>query len=157
MQILIAIRSYLTPVRRLISQKTRNQYWWRYGEKGTLVNCWWECKLVQPIMPPLVGAWVKKLWRTHTHTHTGFPCGTSSQEPTCQCRRCKGRGFDPQVGNIPWRRKWLPTPVFLPAESHGQRSLVDYSPWGCKQSYTTDFTRLHSSLLFWTSKIKLRW
>jgi len=36
--------------------------------------------------------------------------------------------FNPQFGKIPWRRKWLPTPVFLPGESHGQRSLVGYSP-----------------------------
>ena len=39
---------------------------------------------------------------------------------------------------IPWRRKWQPTPVFLPGKSHGQRSLVGYSPWGCKESYTTE-------------------
>ena len=37
------------------------------------------------------------------------------------------RGFDPWVGKIPWRREWLPTPVFLPGEFHGQRSLVGYS------------------------------
>ena len=36
-------------------------------------------------------------------------------------------GFDPWVGKIPWRRLWQPTPVFLPGESHGQRSLMDYS------------------------------
>ena len=41
--------------------------------------------------------------------------------------------IDPQAGKIPWRRKWQPTPVFLPAESHGQRSLVGYSLWGCKR------------------------
>ena len=34
----------------------------------------------------------------------------------------------PLVGKIPWRRKWQPTPVFLPGKSHGQRSLVGYSP-----------------------------
>ena len=38
------------------------------------------------------------------------------------------------VGKIPWRRAWQPTPVFLLGESHGQRSLVGYSPWGCKES-----------------------
>ena len=38
---------------------------------------------------------------------------------------------------IPWRREWLSTPVFLPGESPGQRSLVGYSPWGCKESDTT--------------------
>jgi len=36
-------------------------------------------------------------------------------------------------GKIPWRRAWQPTPVFLPGESHGQRSLVGYSPWGGKR------------------------
>ena len=38
--------------------------------------------------------------------------------------------FDSWVRKILWRRKWLPSPVFLPAESHGQRSLAVYSPWG---------------------------
>ena len=42
--------------------------------------------------------------------------------------------FDLWVGKIPWRRAWQPTPVFLPGESHGQRSLVGYSPWGHKES-----------------------
>ena len=37
--------------------------------------------------------------------------------------------FDPSVGKIPWGRKWVPTPVFLPGESHGQKSLMGYSPW----------------------------
>ena len=41
--------------------------------------------------------------------------------------------FDPWVGKIPWRRAWQPTPVFLPGETHGQRSLVGYSPWGHKE------------------------
>jgi len=39
-----------------------------------------------------------------------------------------GLGFDPWVGELPWRREWQPTPVFSPGESHGQRSLVGYSP-----------------------------
>ena len=42
--------------------------------------------------------------------------------------------FDSWVGKIPWRRKWQPTPIFLPGESHGQRSLADYSPWHRKES-----------------------
>ena len=45
------------------------------------------------------------------------------------------------VRKIPWRRKWQPTPVFLPGESHGRRSLVGYSPRGRKESDTTE--RLH--------------
>ena len=54
-----------------------------------------------------------------------------------QCRR---PGFNPWVGKILWRREWLPSPVFLPGESHGQRSLTGYSPWGCKESDTTEAT-----------------
>ena len=42
-------------------------------------------------------------------------------------------GLIPGSGRFPWRRKWQPTPVFLPGESHGQRSLTGYSPWGCKE------------------------
>ena len=58
----------------------------------------------------------------------GIPVGTSGKELTCQHRRHKRCRFDPWVGKIPWRRAWQPTPVFLAAESHGQRNLVDYSP-----------------------------
>ena len=47
------------------------------------------------------------------------------------------------VGKIPWRREWLPTPVFLPGEFHGQQSLMGYSPWGCKESDTTEQLTLH--------------
>ena len=53
----------------------------------------------------------------------GFP-GGAKEEPACQCRGHKRWGFDSWVGKIPWRRAWQPMPVFLPGESHGQRSLV---------------------------------
>ena len=43
-------------------------------------------------------------------------------------------GFNPWIKKIPWRRKWQPTPVFLPGEFHGQRSLAGYSPWGHKRA-----------------------
>ena len=49
------------------------------------------------------------------------------KEPVCQCRRHKRRAFNPRVGKIPCRRAWQPTPVFVPGESHGQRSLAGYS------------------------------
>jgi len=52
-----------------------------------------------------------------------------------QCRRHR---FNPWIGKIPQRRKWQPIPVFLPENSHGQRSLAGYSPWGCKESDTTE-------------------
>ena len=51
------------------------------------------------------------------------------KELVSQGRRCKRHRFDPWVRMIPWRRKWQPTPVFLPGEFHAQRSLAGYSPW----------------------------
>ena len=63
----------------------------------------------------------------------GFPDGANGKELSCQCRRCKRCEFDLWVGKIPWRRAWQPTPVFLPGESHKQRSLVGYRPWGHKE------------------------
>ena len=46
--------------------------------------------------------------------------------------------FNPWVGKVPWRRKWQPTSVLLSGKSHGQRSLVGSSPWGCKEPDTTE-------------------
>ena len=59
-----------------------------------------------------------------------LPRWLGSKEPACQCRR---HGFDSWVGKMPWRREWLPTPVFLPEDSHGQRSLAGYSLGGSKR------------------------
>ena len=63
-----------------------------------------------------------------------------AQMVKCQPTRteCRTPGFNPWVGKISWRRKWQPTPVFLPGKSHGQKSLVGYSPWGRKESDTTE-------------------
>ena len=67
-----------------------------------------------------------------------FSGGTSVKESTCQYRGCKRCSFDPWVGKIPWRKKRQPTLVFMPGESHRQRSLVGYSPWGCKELGMTE-------------------
>ena len=76
----------------------------------------------------------------------GFPGGTSGREHTCQCRKHERCGFAPWVRKIPWRRAWQPTPVFLPGEFHGQRSLVGYSPWGRKESDRTEALSTHMHL-----------
>ena len=62
-------------------------------------------------------------------------------------------GLTPWVGKIPWRRKWQPTPVLLPGESHGGRSLVGCSPWGHKQWDTTE--RLHFHFLSFSEGIEI--
>ena len=70
-----------------------------------------------------------------SNTNAWLPCWLSGKEFCCQCRR---HGFNPWVGKILWRREWQPTPVFLPGESHEQRSLVGYSPKGHKETRLND-------------------
>ena len=60
----------------------------------------------------------------------GLPWWLSGKESACQCRKLR---FDSWFRKIPWRRKWQPTPVFLPGKSHGQKGLESYSPWGHKR------------------------
>ena len=62
------------------------------------------------------------------HGLLGFPGGSAVKNPPV--RRCS---FNPWVRKIHWRRKWQPTPVFLPGRSHGQRSPAGYSPWDHKE------------------------
>ena len=69
--------------------------------------------------------------------------GAIGKEPTCQCRRRKRCGFDPWVGKILWRRAWQPTPVFLPGESHGQRSLAGWSMGSQDWTHISEFARTH--------------
>ena len=68
-------------------------------------------------------------------SYSEFLCYKDGKTICLQCRRC---GFNPWVGKILWRKKYLSTLVFLPGEFHGQRSPVGYSPWGCKVSDTTE-------------------
>ena len=76
----------------------------------------------------------------------GLPRWLSGKESVCQCRRCKRGRFSPWVGNIPWSKKWLPTPVFLPGKFHGQTSLAGYRPWDHKELDATEHTPIHTHL-----------
>ena len=87
--------------------------------------------------------WGRKDWDTE---HLNSKVALVSKEPACQRRRRKRHGFNPWVRKICWRRAWQPTPVLLPGEPLGQRSLVGYSPWGHKESDTTEVTE-HSTAL----------
>ena len=64
----------------------------------------------------------------------------SDKESNCQCRRHKRFGFDPWVEKIPWRRAQRPTPVLLPGEPHGKKSLAGYSSWDDKELDKTEVT-----------------
>ena len=84
--------------------------------------------------------------------HHGHPRWLSCKESTCQCRRRKRCGFDPWIGKIFQRRKWHPTPLFLPEKSHKQRCLAGYSPTGCKE---LDMNEQLSTCLLWFSHVQL--
>ena len=83
-----------------------------------------------------------KIWRWSC-LYKGLPWWLSGKEYPYRWRRHR---FDPWIGKIPWRRKCQPTPIFLPGEFHGQRSLAGYSPWGYKESDMTEWLPL--SLFF---------
>ena len=71
---------------------------------------------------------------------TGVRGSSVGKEPACNAGDARDTYSIPGSGRSPWRRAWQPTPVFLPEESHGQRSLAGYSPWGHKESGTTEAT-----------------
>ena len=90
------------------------------------------------------------------YVNQSFTSGTSLVAQTVKRLldlQCGRPGFNPWVRKISWRRKWHPTPVFLPGKSHGRRSLVGYSPWGQKESDTTEW--LHSLTEFYLVKFCL--
>ena len=90
------------------------------------------------VEPVTLSSWIEG---NHV-TGKGLPYSSYSKESACSAGDL---GSFPESGRFPWRRKWLPTPVFLPEKSHGQRSLVGYSPWDCKESDTTEWvTNTHN-------------
>ena len=78
------------------------------AKSRTRLSDWIELIHISPIF------WISFLYRSLV------------SESACQGRRCKRHDFDPWVGKNPWRKKWQPTPVFLPRKSHGQKSLAGY-------------------------------
>jgi len=70
----------------------------------------------------------------------GFPGGSEVKASACNAG---DQGLTPGSGRFPWRRKWQPTPVFLPGESHGRRNLVGCSPGGRKESDTIERFHFH--------------
>ena len=93
------------------------------------------------IHTPCIVRWSLNHWTTGKSLFYSFLLSSASGKYTiCQSWRHKRCGFDPWVRKIPWRRAWQSTPVFMPGESHGQRSLVGYSQWGSTESDTTEAT-----------------
>ena len=74
----------------------------------------------------------------------GFPGDSVIKNPPANAGDSRIAGSIPGSGRSPWRRSWQPTPVFLPGESHGQKNLAGYSPWGHKESDTTEQLSTHT-------------
>ena len=108
--------------------------------------------------------------KSNKHRTKTMPCGNGTLSRFSACLRLPGDsegkasvrnagdpgsipGFDPWVGSIPWRRKWQPTPVFFPGESHGLRGLVGYSPPGRKELDTTE-RPLHFTSFYQTEYLR---
>ena len=95
-------------------------------------------------VPPSMGFSRQEYW-------SGVPSVTfrwcSGKESACQCRRRKRHGFDPWVRKFPSSRNWQPTPVFSSGKFHGQRSLVGYGTWVCKESDTAERLTLSLSCI----------
>ena len=66
---------------------------------------------------------------------------------------CRRHGFDPWVGKLPQRKKWQPTPIFLPEKSHGQKSLAGYSAWCHRVRYNLVSKQQQQFLLFEDKKL----
>ena len=86
---------------------------------------------------PLTSPLFVVCFRQELSFFVGIPGGANGKEHACQSKRYKRHGFDPWIRKIPWRRPWQLTAGFLPGKSHGQRSLVGYSPWSRKESGVT--------------------
>ena len=104
------------------SPPSHNQSSWkRWGKEGLLISC--------------TGEYVRK-WSPSQHMD--FPNGSVGEESSCNTGDTGDVGLILGSGRFPWRKKWQPLSVFLPEKSHGQSSLVGYSPNGCKELDMTE-------------------
>ena len=121
---------------------------WSQGEKRDF-----DCRCVSssdwdtPQQEKSISSWWASIFFTYHYyyhlyvldiQHHGAFLMAQLQRTHLQCRRRERPRFERWVGKIPWRRKWQPSPVFLPGKPHGQRSLVGYSPKGPKELDTTE-------------------
>ena len=102
----------------------------------------------KPCSVPWMCQYIFMIMGFYTYCFSSFSVGKESAKKKKKKRIClpwRRPEFHSWVRKIPWRREWLPAPVFFPGEFHGQRSLVSYSPWGRKESDMTEpLTHTHA-------------
>ena len=153
------MRYHLKPVRIAIIKKSTNSKCWREcGEKGTLLHCWWEYKLIEPqwktVWRVLKKLGIKPPYNPEIQLLGIYPEETKIEKDTCiplftAALFIMARTW--KQPRCPSANEWIKKLWYIytmeycsamPGESHGRRSLVGYSPWGRKESDTTE--RLHS-------------
>ena len=147
-----------------VISKVIHRWMWNFGglASGTLKSRTWEkdlsvsnllgrCSQEQGIetIGRMRKARKKIQGRVHSLLNRVAVWVNRASEVKSICLQCWRPGFDPWVRKIPWRRKWQPTPVFLPGEPHGRRSLVGYSPQDRKESDTTELLHFTISSIKW--------
>ena len=112
----------------------------RRGLKGPMSGLWYLLSPLLERIPPLIFQITSELFRSSPLSVSLFSCwclllpwASLMAQMLKICLWCGRPRFSSWVRKIPWRREWLPTPVFLPREFHQQRSLADYSLWGNKE------------------------
>ena len=108
-----------------------------------------KCELARGLFPRLGALSSLRPRKPDVAPHLAAPIAAMASQvvknPPANTGGIMRLGFHPWIGMIPWRRAWQPTPVFLPGESHGQRSLVGYSPWGRRVRHNwSDLAHMHS-------------
>ena len=93
------------------------------------------CILKEDTLKTWLGVCTQVCGLSPSSLHHVLPWWLSDKE-SIQSLQYRRHRFNPWLRKSPWRRKWQPSPVFLPGKSHGQKSLACYYPWGCKQSRT---------------------
>ena len=132
----------------IIKKSTDNKCWRGCEEKEMLLHCWWECKLIQPLWK-MVWRFLKKLGIKPPYDSTIPLLGIYPEETEIEkthVSHCSLKHYLQQVEYGSQRRQWHPTPVLLPGESHGQRSLVGCSSWGREESDMTEATQQQQNM-----------
>ena len=121
--------------------RQKNMEWWeeitRKRIRAACEECFLPLRFLVPSSSLFSNSSCVALFEGKHSIPFGPPGGASGKEPASQCRIFKRLEFDPWVRKIPRKRAWQCTPLFLPGEPHGQRSLAGYSPWSRKESDTT--------------------
>ena len=113
-------------------------------ERNNIIGQKAICNPKRPISKTVLSAvarqTVKSQWHDTRELHTWLILNPGASQLVLVVKNVPANASNPWVKKIPWRRAWQPTPVFLPGESHGQRSLGGYSPWGHRESDMTEAT-----------------